>query len=224
MKKLTAVLLALCALLTVMPGWAENVTLSEEMLAIVGAWDIYLGETLMAEMEFFPDGTYESTAYGVVIGTGTWSAADGVFYDGAQGAPYTLEDGVLTIKDEQQELVLRRKDVPAATGEAAEIDEAILGRWQLSDESMEAVLAQANIKNTEEIAAAAALMTIVYDFRADGTLAVQTGIMEQEYSFSAADGILSMTDSEEMQYTVDGDTLTVIDSGMTLTFFRVEAE
>ena len=48
--------------------------------------------------------------------------------------------------------------------------------------------------------------------------------MEQEYSFSAADGILSMTDSEEMQYTVDGDTLTVIDSGMTLTFFRVEAE
>ena len=212
MKKLTALILSLCMLCALGLAAAETAAVTEEMLALVGTWDVYIGDALAGTIEFRADGTYGPGGDASAT-AGTWSAADGIFVDGEEAAPYTLEDGVLTIHADV-EMVLRRIETTEEAGEAAPLDEALFGTWSVENlaDLMGEMVTAMGIQET---------MT----FSADGTLTVTATAMgntsSQTFTWTAQNNVLT-TNGDDASYTIENGVMTLDQDGIIMVLRLLE--
>ena len=212
MKKLTALILSLCMLCALGLAAAETAAVTEEMLALVGTWDVYIGDALAGTIEFRADGTYGPGGDASAT-AGTWSASDGIFIDGEEAAPYTLEYGVLTIHADV-EMVLRRTETTEEAGEAAPLDEALFGTWSVENlaDLMGEMVTAMGIQET---------MT----FSADGTLTVTATAMgntsSQTFTWTAQNNVLT-TNGDDASYTIENGVMTLDQDGIIMVLRLLE--
>ena len=198
MKKTISMIAALAMLLALaLPVCAETVTVDEAML---GTWVM---DDLGAEFTFNPDGTY-TEVMGDMEGGGVYSIVNGqIAIDTFAPMDYVIDGDTMIFYDSGMEISFTRKGA-AVSGTAD--PEALLGAW---------ILTETNLGFTVD-------MKVV--FNEDGTYTMSGASGEETGIYTVdADGI-RFDDMDPESFTVDGDTLTLEEIGITLIFTREGAE
>ncbi len=220
MKKLLAIVLALCVGCMLLPAVAEEADFLGEWFLI----KLVMGETeidpsmmgLSISMTFNEGGT--GTAATIQGGEEethefTWEQRDGqlvMISDGEEG-PITLEDGLMKIASPSGDMILSREapaSAVAAEPVAAESEETFLGTWSATRVNMEGTMisldmvAAMGLNLEAKLTIEAGKVTVSFAFMSDEPV-----VYEGESAF--ADGVLQMTMPEGQEPVV----IQLLDSG-----------
>ncbi len=192
MKKTVSMILALAMILALSLGAAETVAVDE---ALLGTWVM---DGIEAEFTFLADGTYTESLFGME-GGGVYRVADGkIFIDDAAPMEYLADEETLIFVDNGEEVTFTRK-----SGETkAQAGGDVYGTWILTGTSLGLTLD----------------MTLVIN--EDGTYVMSAAGQEQSGNVTIEDGAFRFDEMDPEPYTLEGDILTVEETGVTLTFVR----
>ncbi len=220
MKKLLAIVLALCVGCMLLPAVAEEAD-------FLGDW--YLIKYIMGEQEIDPSMmgmsitmTFQEGGTGTAVtvqgGAETsnefaWELRDGQLFMTSEGeeAPVALEDGLMKIGFEGGGMVLSREAPAAAVAAepvAAESEEAFFGTWSAAKVNMEGsvisldMVAAMGLNLGATLTIEAGKVTVSFAFLSDEAI-----VYEGESSF--ADGVLQMAMPEGQEAVV----IQLLDSG-----------
>lgn len=193
-------------------------------------------ELMSGTMEFTADGRCVITMD--VLGQqevteSAYEVKDGKIYLDGDPADYTIAGDTLTITDGEMSMTLIRaaQEVPeaAVVPETAgmQADDDLVGVWKLDIEAL-ILLTGISQEEYEQMKPLMALTSGTLEFTADGRCVITINVLGQqevsESAYEARDGKLYMGGAPS-DYTVVGDTLTIIEGEVTMTLTRVkEAE
>ncbi len=197
MKKMIAVIAALAMLFVcALPAAAETVTVDE---ALLGTWVM---DEIGAEFTFNLDGTYDEVL-GDIVGNGKYHTADGHLYiDGEGPIDYLIDGDQMIFSDSGMDLTFTRKSAAGGPLDA----EALLGTWNLTG---------------TDIGLSVDLKLV---FNEDGTYVMSGAGQESTGTYTLEESGIRFDDQEPEAAVLDGDTLTIEETGVTLTFTREGAD
>ena len=192
-------------------------------------------EMMTGTMEFTADGRCVITMD--VLGQqdvteSAYEVKDGKVYLDGDPAEYTIVGDTLTIIEGEMTMTLIRAAQEAPEASVAPVtavmqaDDGLVGVWKMN---IEAIVQLAGIpqEEYEQLKPIFALMTGTMEFTADGRCVITIDALGQqdvtESAYEVRDGKIYMN-GEPSEYTIVGDTLTIIEGEVTMTLTRVVQE
>lgn len=165
-------------------------------------------------MEFTADGKaiMTMTVFGEAqVEEGDYMVQDGQIFVDGDPAQYTIEGDTMTLSYEGQFQMSMTRVNP------------LLGVWDLDVVSLMQLVSPELSLTEEEMEAICSLMTATMEFTADGRMLLVTKALDQttteENSYTLKDGKVFINGAPA-EFVIEGDTLTIIENGMTMTLTR----
>ncbi len=159
-----------------------------------------------------------------------YEVRDGKIYMNGEPSEYTIAGDTLTIVEGEVTMTLTRvvQEAPAATAvpvtAVMQAEGGLVGVWKLDIDTL-AQLAGISPEEYEQARPILELMTGTMEFTADGRCVITMDVLGQqdvtESAYEVKDGKIYL-DGDPADYTIVGDTLTIVEGEMTMTLTRVK--